>query len=119
MEDWQNGGFGIYLHWPFCASKCPYCDFNSHVVASVDQSAWRDAYLSELRRVASDTGGRILNSVFFGGGTYDFERQAQAGRLADTGLLRRHPPWAGRVEQGKVLRLTALVHGLLRAWRCA
>jgi putative oxygen-independent coproporphyrinogen III oxidase len=69
VEDWQNGGFGLYLHWPFCASKCPYCDFNSHVVASVDQRLWRDAYLSELRRAAAETGGRIVRSVFFGGGT--------------------------------------------------
>ncbi len=69
MDDWQQGGFGLYLHWPFCASKCPYCDFNSHVVASVDQAAWRDAFLSELRRTAAETEGRVLSSVFFGGGT--------------------------------------------------
>ena len=69
MEDWRHGGFGLYLHWPFCASKCPYCDFNSHVAASVDQTVWRDAYLSELRRAAAETEGRILTSVFFGGGT--------------------------------------------------
>lgn len=69
MEDWRHGGFGLYLHWPFCTSKCPYCDFNSHVVATVDQHIWRDAYLSELRRAAAETEGRIVNSVFFGGGT--------------------------------------------------
>ena len=69
MEDWRHGGFGLYLHWPFCASKCPYCDFNSHVVAAVDQRIWRDAYLSELRRTAAETEGRIVSSVFFGGGT--------------------------------------------------
>lgn len=69
MEDWRHGGFGLYLHWPFCASKCPYCDFNSHVSASIDQSVWRDAYLSELRRAAAETEGRVLNTIFFGGGT--------------------------------------------------
>ena len=69
MEDWRHGGFGLYLHWPFCASKCPYCDFNSHVAASIDQDIWREAYLSELRRAAAETGGRVLNTVFFGGGT--------------------------------------------------
>lgn len=69
MDDWRHGGFGLYLHWPFCASKCPYCDFNSHVVAAVDQRIWRDAYLSELRRAAAETEGRIVTSVFFGGGT--------------------------------------------------
>ena len=62
-------GFGIYIHWPFCQAKCPYCDFNSHVVASVDQSRWADAFERELDRVAALTSDRILNSVFFGGGT--------------------------------------------------
>ena len=68
-EDWQNGGFGLYLHWPFCQSKCPYCDFNSHVSAQIDQSRWKTAYLNEISRVGAETQGRILNSVFFGGGT--------------------------------------------------
>jgi len=68
-EDWQQGGFGLYIHWPFCEAKCPYCDFNSHVTRKVDQKAWRDAYLIELSRAASETSGRVLNAVFFGGGT--------------------------------------------------
>ncbi|MGC1494950.1 MAG: radical SAM family heme chaperone HemW [Sulfitobacter sp.] len=68
-EDWQQGGFGLYIHWPFCEAKCPYCDFNSHVSRQIDQAAWRDAYLIELRRAAAETPGRILNAVFFGGGT--------------------------------------------------
>ncbi|MFN6952757.1 MAG: radical SAM protein, partial [Albidovulum sp.] len=69
MEDWREGGFGLYLHWPFCASKCPYCDFNSHVAASVDQRRWMRAYLSEIERIGAETSGRVLNTVFFGGGT--------------------------------------------------
>lgn len=68
-EDWEHGGFGLYIHWPFCAAKCPYCDFNSHVSRSIDHSAWRDGYLAELRRAAAETKGRVLHSVFFGGGT--------------------------------------------------
>ncbi len=68
-EDWQNGGFGIYIHWPFCESKCPYCDFNSHVARHIDQDAWKAAYLSELDRYATETAGRVVTSVFFGGGT--------------------------------------------------
>ena len=68
-EDWQQGGFGLYLHWPFCEAKCPYCDFNSHVSRQIDQIAWRDGYLMELKRVAAETPNRILNAVFFGGGT--------------------------------------------------
>jgi len=68
-DDWEAGGFGLYIHWPFCEAKCPYCDFNSHVSRQIDQSAWRRAYLSELRRGAKETEGRVLRSVFFGGGT--------------------------------------------------
>lgn len=68
-EDWRQGGFGLYIHWPFCEAKCPYCDFNSHVSRTIDQRAWRDAYLSELERSAAETKGRVLNAVFFGGGT--------------------------------------------------
>ena len=63
------GGFGLYLHWPFCTSKCPYCDFNSHVAASVDQVQWLRAYSSEIERVGRETQDRILETVFFGGGT--------------------------------------------------
>ncbi len=70
MEDWHHGGFGLYLHWPFCASKCPYCDFNSHVAtAAVDQARWLRAFEAEIARVASETPDRVLSSVFFGGGT--------------------------------------------------
>lgn len=69
IQDWQNGGFGLYIHWPFCQSKCPYCDFNSHVSAQINQSAWARAYLSEIDRIAAQTEGRLLNTVFFGGGT--------------------------------------------------
>ena len=68
-EDWQNGGFGLYIHWPFCEAKCPYCDFNSHVSRKIDQRAWRDGYLAELKRAADETPGRVLNAVYFGGGT--------------------------------------------------
>jgi oxygen-independent coproporphyrinogen-3 oxidase len=59
----------LYVHWPFCASKCPYCDFNSHVRERVDHGRWRDALLRELRREAARAGRRPLVSVFFGGGT--------------------------------------------------
>jgi putative oxygen-independent coproporphyrinogen III oxidase len=68
-EDWQQGGFALYIHWPFCEAKCPYCDFNSHVSRQIDQRAWRDAYMAEIARAAAETPGRVLTSVFFGGGT--------------------------------------------------
>ena len=69
MEDWRHAGFGLYIHWPFCQSKCPYCDFNSHVAARIDQSRWLQAFQLEIDRIGALTQGRILNTVFFGGGT--------------------------------------------------
>ncbi len=68
-DDWRNGGFGLYVHWPFCEAKCPYCDFNSHVSRNIDQKQWLTSYLSELKRSASETPDRVLNTIFFGGGT--------------------------------------------------
>jgi putative oxygen-independent coproporphyrinogen III oxidase len=63
------GGFGLYIHWPFCVSKCPYCDFNSHVADTVDDAEWQRNLLSELGHYGIKTKGRHLDSVFFGGGT--------------------------------------------------
>jgi oxygen-independent coproporphyrinogen-3 oxidase len=62
-------GFGLYVHWPFCLSKCPYCDFNSHVAERIDQAAWRHALLRELAHFAARVPDRVLTSIFFGGGT--------------------------------------------------
>src|SRR3546814_12405274 len=64
-----DAGFGVYLHWPFCKSKCPYCDFNSHVREKVDQERWRAALLADLEHAAARSGPRRVTSVFFGGGT--------------------------------------------------
>jgi putative oxygen-independent coproporphyrinogen III oxidase len=68
-EDWRAGGFGLYVHWPFCAAKCPYCDFNSHVTAHVDQTRWAAALTHEIARLAAEMPDRHLGSIFFGGGT--------------------------------------------------
>ncbi|MCO8143740.1 radical SAM family heme chaperone HemW [Rhodovulum tesquicola] len=83
-EDWQAGGFGLYVHWPFCLSKCPYCDFNSHVAASIDMGEWQRAYLSEIRRIGAETGSRTLNSVFFGGGTPSLMAPDLVAAILDT-----------------------------------
>ena len=64
-----NDPLAVYVHWPFCVSKCPYCDFNSHVRAAIDEAAWRDALLAELAFEAARTPGRTVCSIFFGGGT--------------------------------------------------
>ena len=69
-RDQGDEGFGLYVHWPFCISKCPYCDFNSHVASHpVDHARWKDALLTELDYFARQTPGRRLTSIFFGGGT--------------------------------------------------
>ncbi len=59
----------LYIHWPFCLRKCPYCDFNSHVRADVDAARWQAALLADMRHEAELAGGEPLESVFFGGGT--------------------------------------------------
>ena len=64
-----SGALALYVHWPFCVSKCPYCDFNSHVRSGIDQDAWRAALLADLAHEAGLLPGRKLTSIFFGGGT--------------------------------------------------
>jgi len=65
----DSSSLALYIHWPFCVSKCPYCDFNSHVRETVDQAQWRDALLADLAHEAALTPGRTISSIFFGGGT--------------------------------------------------
>ncbi|MCY4609860.1 MAG: radical SAM family heme chaperone HemW [bacterium] len=62
-------GFGVYVHWPFCQSKCPYCDFNSHVRAAIDEASWCRALTREIAFMASLTRAHEVTSIFFGGGT--------------------------------------------------
>ena len=76
-----NPGFAVYVHWPFCLSKCPYCDFNSHVRESVDQQHWRTALLSEIDATADEIGKRRVRSIFFGGGTPSLMPPATVGAI--------------------------------------
>jgi putative oxygen-independent coproporphyrinogen III oxidase len=78
----------LYVHWPFCVSKCPYCDFNSHVRSSIDQDEWRDALLADLAYEASVLPGRILTSIFFGGGTPSLMDPATVAQII--GAARKH-----------------------------
>lgn len=80
----DNPGFGVYVHWPFCLSKCPYCDFNSHVRhAAIDEERFAKAFAAEIRRIAARTGGRVIGSVFFGGGTPSLMAPATIGAVLD------------------------------------
>lgn len=78
----------LYVHWPFCVSKCPYCDFNSHVRAEIDNTAWRDALLSDLAHEAALNEGRALGSIFFGGGTPSLMPPAIVSALIDAAARR-------------------------------
>jgi putative oxygen-independent coproporphyrinogen III oxidase len=73
----------LYIHWPFCVSKCPYCDFNSHVRESIDQAAWREALLADLAHEADLLTDHRLTSIFFGGGTPSLMEPATAAALID------------------------------------
>ncbi|MCB4800416.1 oxygen-independent coproporphyrinogen-3 oxidase [Methylobacterium brachiatum] len=80
----RDAGFGIYLHWPFCAAKCPYCDFNSHVRhAGVDQPRFLDAFRAEIAHNAARTPGRTVTSIFLGGGTPSLMAPATVAGLLD------------------------------------
>ncbi|SFJ47941.1 radical SAM family heme chaperone HemW [Methylobacterium brachiatum] len=80
----RDAGFGIYLHWPFCAAKCPYCDFNSHVRhAGVDQPRFLDAFRAEIAHNAAHTPGRTVTSIFLGGGTPSLMAPATVAGLLD------------------------------------
>src|SRR5215475_15396932 len=80
----SDAGFGVYLHWPFCASKCPYCDFNSHVRAGgIDEARFVAAYRRELRYWAGLAPGRTVGSIFLGGGTPSLLSPAAVGALID------------------------------------
>jgi len=73
----------LYVHWPFCVSKCPYCDFNSHVRASIDQDEWREALLADLAHEARLLPDRTLKSIFFGGGTPSLMEPATVAVVID------------------------------------
>jgi putative oxygen-independent coproporphyrinogen III oxidase len=72
---------GVYIHWPFCKSKCPYCDFNSHVRDGVRHERWRNALLAELEHAAREAPGRRVETVFFGGGTPSLMEPATVSAL--------------------------------------
>ena len=94
-DGWGAGGtLAIYIHWPFCRSKCPYCDFNSHVRDSIDEERWRNAYLRELDGLAAESTGRPVTSVFFGGGTPSLMEPATTAAILDR-IAARWPIEAG------------------------
>lgn len=117
MPDWETGGFGLYIHWPFCDAKCPYCDFNSHVAAKIDHTAWLSAYLSELERTNAETAGRTLQSVFFGGGTPSLMAPETVDSILTT--IRGLWPVANDIEITLEANPSSVESGRFRAFRDA
>lgn len=92
----RESDLALYVHWPFCVSKCPYCDFNSHVREQVDQQAWRDALLRDLAHEAGELPGRRLTSIFFGGGTPSLMPPETVAALIEAAT--RHWPASSDIE---------------------
>ena len=86
----------LYIHWPFCVSKCPYCDFNSHVRETVDQTAWCAALLADMAHEAALMPGRVLTSIFFGGGTPSLMPASTVAALIEAAS--RHWSFADDIE---------------------
>lgn len=117
LADWQQGGFGLYIHWPFCASKCPYCDFNSHVTGAVDQARWATAFVAEIQRAAAETPGRVLDTIFFGGGTPSLMNPDLVATIIDT--ARRAWPMRNDPEITLEANPTSIEAGRFSAYRQA
>jgi putative oxygen-independent coproporphyrinogen III oxidase len=116
-EDWQEGGFALYVHWPFCKAKCPYCDFNSHVRGQIDQQAWQAAYLAEIDRAARETPDRILRSVFFGGGTPSLMEGPLVAAILDR--VAKHWRFSNDIEITLEANPTSVEAGRFQAYRAA
>jgi oxygen-independent coproporphyrinogen-3 oxidase len=79
----RDSAFGVYVHWPFCLSKCPYCDFNSHVRQKVDEARFVAAFRAEIAHRAQIVPGRTVRSIFFGGGTPSLMKPETVGAILD------------------------------------
>ncbi|MGH6947204.1 MAG: radical SAM protein, partial [Kiloniellales bacterium] len=109
--------FGLYLHWPFCKAKCPYCDFNSHVREAIDEARWRNALLNELDHWAEATHDRRLDSIFFGGGTPSLMAPETVAALIER--ARRHWRAAADIEITLEANPTSVEAGRFRALAAA
>lgn len=108
------GGFGLYLHWPYCQSKCPYCDFNSHVSANIDQQRWQRAYLSEIDRTGRETKDRLLETVYLGGGTPSLMEPQLVSDILDR--VRATWPMVNDIEITMEANPTSVEAGRLKAY---
>jgi putative oxygen-independent coproporphyrinogen III oxidase len=114
----SDGDLAIYVHWPFCKAKCPYCDFNSHVRhQGVDTADFTDALLAELSWFANVTAGRAVSSIFFGGGTPSLMPPDMVGRVLDA--IAKHWPFESSVEATLEANPTSVEAHHFRGYRAA
>jgi oxygen-independent coproporphyrinogen-3 oxidase len=114
----ERKAFGVYVHWPFCLSKCPYCDFNSHVRhAGVDETRFLHAYKKEIATIAARTPGRTVSSIFFGGGTPSLMQPASVGIILDA--IGKHWTISPNVEVTLEANPTSVEAERFRSFRAA
>ena len=110
--------FGVYIHWPFCLSKCPYCDFNSHVRhAAIDEARFARAFAGEIAATAARVPGRTVSTIFFGGGTPSLMQPATVATILDA--VARHWPVAPDVEVTLEANPTSVEATRFRGFRAA
>jgi oxygen-independent coproporphyrinogen-3 oxidase len=118
MMTTQPAAFGVYLHWPFCLSKCPYCDFNSHVRhAAIDETRYVRAFAAEIAATAQRTPGRTVSTIFFGGGTPSLMQPSTVGAILDE--IGRHWKIAPDVEVTLEANPTSVEATRFRGYRAA
>jgi putative oxygen-independent coproporphyrinogen III oxidase len=114
----RPSAFGVYVHWPFCLSKCPYCDFNSHVRhGGIEQSRYVQAYLREIETIAARTRGRTVSTIFFGGGTPSLMQADTVAAILDG--IGRHWTVAPDVEVTLEANPTSVEAERFRGFRAA
>ncbi|WP_436643681.1 radical SAM family heme chaperone HemW [Microbaculum sp. FT89] len=111
----DEGRFGVYVHWPFCAAKCPYCDFNSHVRRGIDQKPYARALATEIAHMATLAPGRTVGSIFFGGGTPSLMEPQTVSAVLEAIAARW--PVADDVEVTLEANPTSVEAGRFRAYR--
>jgi oxygen-independent coproporphyrinogen-3 oxidase len=114
----EEASFGVYVHWPFCLSKCPYCDFNSHVRhAAIDEDRFARAFAREIETTAARAPGRKVSSIFLGGGTPSLMQPQTVGRILDA--IGRHWRVASDVEVTLEANPTSVEATRFRGYRAA
>ena len=114
----SSEAFGVYVHWPFCLSKCPYCDFNSHVRHSaVDEGRFARAFATEIATTARRVRGRTVSSIFFGGGTPSLMQPATIAAILDA--IAQHWSIAPDVEVTLEANPTSVEAARFRGYRAA